>query len=208
MIIKSRSSNLRRVSRAHRFDLTLLIEQINLDTSISSRSVHTSEQLVDILTRVAFIAIQWTSLMQLFDIYQQPKLNIDFAFQIFCSAVSQHTPHAISDVYTHQDIESGPWKKNLEDSLAGVENCSAWEHPTHLVGSVSRNLARKDRCHERTVSRSHVENKFSSRQCFFRTKDEDASQDVEQEPRRPVYLGAPRRNSYGSDRRGRPLVRG
>ena len=56
-------------------------EGINLDDSISSRYVRTTEQLADILTTGAFATILWKSLMLVFDLRPPskkdvPKLNV------------------------------------------------------------------------------------------------------------------------------------
>ena len=46
-----------------------LFVRIKLDSSIPIRHVRTAEQLADILTDGALTAIQWKSLMRLFDIH-------------------------------------------------------------------------------------------------------------------------------------------
>ena len=67
--MKRRSSIVRHVSRTHFVDRKRLFVRIKLDSSIPIRHVRTAEQLADILTDGALTAIQWKSLMRLFDIH-------------------------------------------------------------------------------------------------------------------------------------------
>ena len=98
---------------------------------ISIRHVRTREQLADILTKGAFATVQWKSVLRLFDIHPPSHLNVDRSFSASSgSAVSPQTTHAIPDVHKTQcDFEKGSWKQKLQNSSAGVENCSAWGNP-------------------------------------------------------------------------------
>ena len=48
MIIKGRSPDMRHVPRTHRVNLEWLFVTISLDSSISQRYVHTTQQIADI----------------------------------------------------------------------------------------------------------------------------------------------------------------
>ena len=124
MSIKGRSPNLRHVSPTHRVDLDWLFERIDLDSSLSTRDVRTTEHITSTTT-------QLMPLLRFFDTH--PPFNLNVRPQPFsessCSAVSRRTPLAISNACIPQrDIENGPWDEKLEDSSNGIR--SAWKNRT------------------------------------------------------------------------------
>ena len=68
------------MSHTLRVDLDWPFERINLDSSISTRYVLTTEQLA-LLTKGAFTTIQWKSLMRLSDDHPPSCLNLTAVFQ-------------------------------------------------------------------------------------------------------------------------------
>ena len=62
MIIKGRSSTMRRVSRTHRVALDWLFDRINLDPKIQVKNIDTKNQLADMLTKGNFTRDEWNHL--------------------------------------------------------------------------------------------------------------------------------------------------
>ena len=69
MSIKGRSPNVRHVSPTHRVDLDWLFERIDLDSSLSTRDVRTTEQIASTTT-------QWMPLLRFFDTHPPFNLNV------------------------------------------------------------------------------------------------------------------------------------
>ena len=65
MISKSRSSDMRHVSRTHRVDLDRSFDQINLDQAIKIKYVNTNQQFADVLPQGSLSQDRWTQLTQL-----------------------------------------------------------------------------------------------------------------------------------------------
>ena len=65
MTIKGRSPNMRHVQRTHRVNLDWLFDRIAKDPGIRIKYVGTKQQIVDMLTKGSFIAIQWKALFRL-----------------------------------------------------------------------------------------------------------------------------------------------
>ena len=68
MIIKSRSSTMRHVSRTHRVALDWLFDENQLGHQIQIKYVETKKQLADILTKRNFTPDEWNHLLCLFNI--------------------------------------------------------------------------------------------------------------------------------------------
>ena len=68
MIIKGRSSTIRRVSRTHRAGLDQLFDRMNLEPKIQIKCVHTNKQLADILTKGSFSRDEWNHPFQQFSL--------------------------------------------------------------------------------------------------------------------------------------------
>ena len=80
---------------------------MNLDTSISFRFVRTTEQVADMLSKSAVTTTQGTSPMQLFDIHQPPKLNVDLQ-----SLRTPLTRYLMSTILSATS-KKGSWKEKL-----------------------------------------------------------------------------------------------
>ena len=66
MVIKGWSPTMRHVAWTRRVDLDWLFDRINLDSGIQIKSVNTSKQIADILTKASFSRERWSQLTQLF----------------------------------------------------------------------------------------------------------------------------------------------
>ena len=68
MIMKSRNSTMRHVSRTHNVAFDWLFDRINLDPKIQIKSIDTKNQLAEILTSENFTRDEWNHLLTLFNI--------------------------------------------------------------------------------------------------------------------------------------------